>query len=361
MSSQNSRGALGLNYNERLVWMDHREVRRIGANWIRGFVDMHQMDSSHPSQDRNIKALLGAIDAGVKTILSLKWDYTKQDFPTAGTPELATELQVLDRLLRVVMGRVDILVIGNEPFIEAKPAQCGERLNVFYETLANAVIGFRNAQGDAAMSTRLYVGALNRLDLPVKRNPAIERMLRFIASKPELDGVDLHPHMMTFAGHKSMVDYTLERIRPDQTFLATEFTMIWHWKKHMGDVASAHFRTRYGLPDDTKVYQVIDSAISKPMPFVQWRDFLSHEPWYMEHQHFISAAMKLYRGTGRLAVATYPYCPMRDRKLPFQAADTPWLLNGVYVPSTVQREQGEPRHENFPWADEFHRMLQCEK
>lgn len=353
------RGALGLNYNESLIWINHGEIRRIGTNWIRGFIDMHQIDSSHLEQDRNIEALLGAADAGFKTILSLKWNYADREFPIAGSPELAAELQVLDRLLQVVMGRVDILVIGNEPFIEAQPGQTGEPLNIFYETLAKAVFGFRNVhRGDAATPTRLYMGALNRLDLPDKRTPAIERMLDFIASRPELDGVDLHPHMSTFAGHKSMVDYTVGRIRPDQTFLATEFSMIWHWKKHMGDVASAHFRTRYGLPDGTKVYQVIDSALGQPMPFEQWQDFLSHEPWYMEYSHFISDAVRFYRSTGRLAVATYPYCPMRERKLPLQESEAPWLLNGVYTPSTVQREPGAPRHENFPWANEFRRMLE---
>lgn len=351
-----TRGVLGANYNEKLIWIDHAELQHVGAQWIRGFIDMHQFDSLHPDHDPNIKALLGAIDAGFKTILSLKWDYAERDFPNVDSSDFSAELQALDRLLPIVMGKVDMLVIGNEPFIEVKPDQAGERLNVFYEAMADAVIRFRHSHRDFASSTALYMGALNRLDLPVKRTPAVERMLRFIASKRELAGVDLHLHVPTLAGHKAMLDYALPRIRPDQTFIATEFSMIWHWKKHMNDAVSTHFCTQHGFPPGTKTHQVISSAIQRPMPYAQWEEFLKHEPWYMEYQHFISDAMNLYRATGRLDVALYSFCPMRHRKRPLQAGDTPWMLNGVYAPSTVQLKPDGSRHENFPWAEEFRRV-----
>lgn len=80
-------GALGANYNEALTWIDHAELQGVGAQWIRGFVDMHRFDSLHPHQDPNIKALFRAIDAGFKIILSLKWDYLERDFPGGGSPE----------------------------------------------------------------------------------------------------------------------------------------------------------------------------------------------------------------------------------------------------------------------------------
>lgn len=349
-------GALGANYNEQLTWIDHGELQRVGAQWIRGFIDMHQFDNVHPDQDRNLKVLLQARDAGFKIILSLKWAYAESDFPTTGSAELADELQRLGRLLPVVMGHVDILVIGNEPFIEVKPNQAGEPLNVFYEKMADAVIGFRNTHREMPSPTRLYMGALNRLDLPVKRTPAVERMLRFIASRRELDGVDLHLHLPTLTAHKAMLDYALPRIRSDQAFLATEFSMIWHWKKHTTDTVSGHFCSKYGCPSGTKAHQVISSAMQNPMPYAQWEEFLRHEPWYIQFQHFIRDAMTLYRATGRLDVATYSFCPMRQRKRPLLATDTPWMLSGVYAPSTVQVQPDGSRYENFPWAEEFRRV-----
>ena len=245
------KGALGANYNEKLIWINHDELNRVNAKWIRGFIDMHLIDSQQMDQDPNLRSLFRAIDAGFHTILSLKWNYTNLDFPTPGSPEMAAELQVLARLLPLVMGKMDILVIGNEPFIEAKTNQKDERLNILYENMALTIVEFRRKH-ESAMATRLYMGALNRLDLPEKRTPSIEKLLRFIASRPEIDGVDLHPHMMTFDGHKSMLDYCLARIRPDQTFLATEFTMVWHWKKHMIDTVSSYFCIKYGYPPSTK-------------------------------------------------------------------------------------------------------------
>ena len=355
MTSPLNRGALGANYNEKIIWINHDELQCVGARWIRGFIDMHQIDSSCPEEDPNVKALFRAIDAGFKTILSFKWNYSHHDFPSPGSPEHTAELQGLNRLLPIVMGKVDVLVIGNEPFIEVKAGQANERLNVFYESLADAVIAFR-MHSDSAMSTRLYMGALNRLDLPAKRTPAVERMLRFIASRPDLDGVDLHLHIPTLAGHKTMLDYALPRLRPDQTFLATEFTTMWHWKKHIADTASTYFCQKYGLPVGTKVHQVISSGIENPMPYEQWVDFLSHEPWYMEQENFVTSAMKLYRATGRLAVATYSFCPMRYRKHPLLATDTPWMLSGVYAPSAVQLKPDGSKYENFPWAGQFRLM-----
>lgn len=355
------RGALGANYNEHLVWINHEELRRVGAQWLRGFIEMHSVNVAQPTKDPNIAAILRASDAGFKTILSLKWNYHHRDFPGAGSPELAEELSRIEPVLRAVWGRVDIVVIGNEPFVEAKKNQRGRRLSDFYQTMAEAVIGFRNAQpGPDATATRLYMGALNRMDLPDRRTPPVERMLRFIAARPELDGVDLHLHIPHMQGQRAMLDWCLARIRPDQTFLATEFSMVWHLKRHVGQDVSDYYRDKYRLAPGTKVYQVIDAAIRDPMPAEQWRDFLQHEDWYRPAGDFIREAMAIYRATGRLHVATYSACPMRKRRHPFLPTDTPWMLNGIMMPSTVRLQEDGTAAENFPWANEF-RLAQSEQ
>lgn len=347
-------GVLGANYNERFTWIDHDELHNIGAKWIRGFIDMQLLDSEHPEEDKNIKALFKAIDAGFKIVFSFKWNYQQRDFPRPGTAEHVAELELLDRLLHLVMHKVDVMVIGNEPFIETRPDQQNQRLNVFYESLAERVIDFRTRHN---LPTPLYMGALNRLDKPNRRSPAVERFLRYIASKPELSGVDLHLHIPGMQGHQSMLDYALQRIRPDQTFLVTEFSPVWHWKRHLGDVVSQHFRHKYGYAYDTKVHQVLSEAIENPFPYDQWEEFLFNEPWYMRHRNFVSDSMRLYRSTGRLAVATYSMCPMRYRKKPVLETDNPWLLNGVYCASTTQFNAEGMRYENGTRAEDFRRAL----
>lgn len=355
-------GPLGANYNEGLSWLHYDELRRVGATWVRGFVDMHLMDNVPSDRNPpNVDALLNAKNAGFKIILSLKWNYTDLDFPCfdgrgggGGSDRAAAdaELKRLRHLLPMVMGKVDILVIGNEPFIECK-GPGDERLNNFYETVADEVIEFRQSRGS---STRLFMGALNRLDLPKNRTQATNRMLSFIKSRPDLEGVDLHLHIPSMEGHKVMLDYALSRIRPDQTYLVTEFSLVWHWKQHFNDVASSHYLKKYGWPAGTTVLDIVNAAIKNPMPYPQWEEFLTHEPWYFNRRNFMSNAMRLYRSTGRLAVATYGFCPMRERKLPFPKTGTPWLLNSVLAPPMVQSKPDGSKHDNYPWAEEFRRL-----
>ncbi|KAJ6134184.1 hypothetical protein N7523_000506 [Penicillium sp. IBT 18751x] len=345
-------GALGVNFNENLNWLKQSELQRIRTKWVRGFIDMHQINVQQARENANIKTLFNAIDSGYNTILSLKWNYSTLDFPKPESPEHQSELQTLSRLLDIVMNHVDILVIGNEPFIEAKTDQRDSRINDFYESLAEVVISSRKTS-PGPKTTGLYMGALNRLDLPANRTPAIERFLEYIASKPDVDGVDLHLHIAELAGHQSMLDYALSRLRPDQTFLVTEFSLVWHFRQHMVDEVSRDFCTKYGFPVHTKVYEVLSAGIRSPMPLRQWMDFLRGEKWYSGVQGFILRAMEMYRATGRLEVATYGLSPMRYRKKGFDVGDTPWLLNGVFAPPTVRiREDGE-RCDNWPWAEEF--------
>lgn len=351
-----AQAALGANYNESLTTIDDRELSRVDATWLRGFLDMHLMGDVDPAADPNVRAILAAKARGHHVILSLKWNYHKLDFPAPGSPEMAAELARLRRLLPVVLGKVDILVIGNEPFIEAKPDEHGERLNVFYETLANAVIDAWKKQGGAETGTKLYMGAFNRLDLPRNRTPAIERMLRFIASRPELSGADIHLHLPSSEANKAMLDYILPRLRPDQHFLATEFSLVWYWRKHNSDVVPAAFDTKYGFAPGTKVYQVIDAAIQKPMPYEEWKEFLSGEPWYMAKQNFLGEEMALFRSTGRLAVATYGIRQAWNPRRHYTEDAVPWILNSVFAARTVELDPDGTAHENFPWGEAFRRL-----
>jgi hypothetical protein len=353
-SSTNALGALGANFNEHLTWMNHNELHQAQTTWVRGFIDMHQINATDLSADANIQSLFSARDAGFNTILSFKWNYQNQDFPAPGHPAHTAELDCLNNVLDLVMGQFDILVIGNEPYIEAK--QTNHHLNTFYESMAETVIQSKQhseQKADHPKQTKLYMGALNRLDQPIKRTPSIARFLSYIASQPALAGVDLHLHMPNAEAHTKMLNYALSFLRPDQTFLATEFSLIWHFKSHMGDKINPAFARKYGFPPGTKVHQFLSQGIADPFPIEMWEEFLHGESWYTCCVGFLENTMQLYRSTGRLEVATYGFCPMRFRKRAFEAGDTPWMLNGVFVGSMVQKKEGGGRYENWPWMEEF--------
>jgi catechol 2,3-dioxygenase-like lactoylglutathione lyase family enzyme len=134
-----SQEALGVNYNQFLRSIQEQELNQVNATWLRGFIDMHLVGDQDPSQDPNIQAILDARAHGRRTILNLKWNYHTQPFPTPGSAAMTQELDQLNRLLPVVMSKVDILVIGNEPFIETEPSQSGQPLIGFYQIMANDV------------------------------------------------------------------------------------------------------------------------------------------------------------------------------------------------------------------------------
>jgi hypothetical protein len=345
-----SQEALGVNYNQFLTSINEEELNQVNAAWIRGFIDMHLLGNQDPSQNANLEALLQAKAAGHRTILNLKWNYETEPFPAPGSAAMNQELDQLHRLLPVLAGKVDILVIGNEPFIETEPSQNGQPLIDFYQIMADDVMAYWKSHPNL---TQLYMGAFTRLDLPQNRTRAVKWMLQYIASHGELAGADQHMHMPSFAACQTMLAYVLPRLRPDQKFLVTEFSLVVLWAQHLKDNLSADFTSRYNLPTPLQVYQFINIALQDPVPDVEWRDFLVSCPWYMDYQQFLLDADHLFRRSGRLGVATYAMIQSWTRGQLFTADTTPWLLNALFATKTVQPDEEGGSAENFPWGKEF--------
>ncbi|WP_432936847.1 hypothetical protein ACQPXM_23840 [Kribbella sp. CA-253562] len=350
-------GALGANYNENLDQLNYRELQASRSTWVRGFYAVTEADRVPPAESAGLRAIRAAHDRGLRTVLSLQFPKTTVPFPRPGSAEMAAELRRLDRVLPVVLGTVDIVTIGNEPFIESMPSQRDHRLNDFYETVARHVIAARAGLCADPCSTHLYLGALNRLDLPANRTPAVERYLAFARETPELEGVDLHPHVRDQARIQDFLDYTLPRLRPDQTFLVTEFSLVWHWQQHMTDRIPAAFARRYGYSPDVQMWQVIGDAIEHPFPAHQWNDLLSQSPWFESKKHLLRDEMARFRGTGRLAVATYGFRQIPSMTANWSATKTPWLLNSVFAPLTVRPRDDAMAAPNYAWIDDY-RLLQ---
>lgn len=349
-------GALGANYNENLDKVNYLELREARASWIRGFYTLPEADRVAPAESPTIRSILEAHDRGYRTVLSLKFPKSDTPFPAPGSSEMATELARLDRMLPLVLGTVDIVTIGNEPFIESMPDQRDERLNVFYETIARHVIEARVELCGTECATHLYMGALNRLDLPRNQTAAVERFLEFARETPEIEGVDLHPHVPDEARIDAFLDYTLPRLRPDQTFLMTEFSVVWHWQEHMTDPIPATFAERYGYAPDTQVWEVIGEAIERPFASHKWNDLLSESPWFEDKKHLLSDVMSRLRSTGRLAVASYGFVQIPSMTSNWSATKAPWLLNSVYAKLTVESRGEAKSTPAYAWLDDFRRL-----
>jgi hypothetical protein len=350
------RGVLGANMNGDADWADLSELRAVNATWLRGFYPMPDADHGAVAAQPVIRTLLTARARGYGTMLSLKFPYFSQPIPAPGSPAMATALRRLAAVLPAVMGKVDILVIGNEPFIECRAQDRGDGLNKFYETVARHVISYRGRH-NGGTGTRLYMGALNHLDLPGWRTAATERWMSYVRETPDLDGVDIHPHLPAVNAGQAYLRYVLPRLRADQTFLATEFSLVLLWAKHMRDPVTSEFTSRYNLPPGTLVWQAIQDSIRHPYSQQKWNDFLAMSPWFADNKNFLRDQVGKFRATGRLAAATYGITQDTDMIAHFGPDSTPWLLNSLFCPYTVQRGADGLPGQTASWADEF-RTLQ---
>ncbi len=351
-------GVLGANFNGDPTVMTFPELQAIDATWTRGFFAMPDADHGNPADQPAIQALLAAADLGYGTVLSLKFPYADQPIPTPGTPDMAAAQRRLDAVLPAVMNKVDILVIGNEPFIESRRGDHDARINVFYETMAQRTIAYRDSRFGSRCKTQLYMGALNHLDLPGWRTPATERWMRFVQATPAIGGTDIHPHLPAPGADQAYLDYILPKLRPDQKFLATEFSLVLFYRDHLAQPISPDFADRYHLSPGTATWKVIKEALDHPFPQQQWDDFFSTTPWLAENKNYLHDQVDRFRRTGKLAVATYGIG--QDTAMSsdsFGPDSQPWVLNSMFCQHTVQPAQDGLPGRNTWWTDEF-RALQ---
>ncbi|HEU4962000.1 MAG TPA: hypothetical protein VFT56_16550 [Sphingomonas sp.] len=354
-------GALGANFNEHYEDVDFAELRRANDQWVRGFLTMPQVDPADPGVHPAIATTLEAERRGFDTILTLKWPMQKSGIPKAGSPAFARALRELDAVLPLVIGKVEILEIGNEPFIESPKEQQDRRLNDFYEAMARRVIAYRAQHCPKTCRTRLFMGALNQLWDPAWRTAATERWLDFARLTPGIEGVDIHPHVRSLAEAKTFLTYVLPRLRPDQTFLATEFSLVWYWRQHLDDPVPASFASRYGVSAKMPVWQAIAQAIASPFSQRKWDDLLAASPWFASRKDYLAQQMAMFRDTGRLAVATYGFKQGSSMTRTFGPRSAPWLLNSVIAPRTVTPHADGTAGINPFWFDEFRRLTTSAK
>lgn len=350
-------GALGANFNGEYRDVNFSDLSQAHTHWLRGFLIMTKVDLQDPATQPAISTTLSAEAHGFHTIFTLKWPFQHSGIPDLNSERYASILEQLDSVLPLVMGKVDVIEIGNEPYWETPAGQRNRELNDFYEAMALHIIAYRKMHCTAPCRTHLFMGALNRLDRPEVRNAAwVKRWLDFARATPEIDGVDIHPHVDSLAASRPYVDYVLERLRPNQKFLATEFSLVWYWKSHLNDRVPASFARKYGVTADMKVWQAIASAIRDPFTQQEWNDLLEDSPWFAAQKQYIDQQMAIFRGTGRLAVACYGFEQGATMTRNFRAKSVPWLLNSVYARRTVRSGEEGSAPTNPYWLASFRKL-----
>lgn len=350
-------GVLGANFNGDPSSMSFTELRIAEATWLRGFFPMPAADQMTPARAPAIDTLLRASAYGYGTVLSLKFPYfpnRHEPLPRPGTEAMRTELERLDAVLPAVMNKVDILVIGNEPFIECPHRDWNNgAINAFYEAIAKHIIDYRAKHFPDSSKTRLYMGALTHLDKPEWVGKGTERWMTYVRDTPEIEGTDIHPHVAEPAGAKAYLDYILPRLGRHKSFLATEFSLVQCWQRHLTDRISSEYAETYRVPRETKVWQVIQNALEQPFPQRRWQEFLRSSPWFERNKHFLGEQMHRFRATGRLTVATYGISQDTAMSADFGPDKKPWLLNSLFASRTARPAKDGTPAANYAWLDQF--------
>ncbi|OON83027.1 hypothetical protein GBW32_02095 [Streptomyces tsukubensis] len=318
---------------------------------------MPELDTVRAARQPAISSLLSLAASGHGTVLSLKFPYQTQPLPRPGTSAMDAALNRVDKVLDAVLGTVDILVIGNEPFLETRDQDRATLLNPFYEAVAAHVITERERRRGGGRRTRLYMGALNHLEHPDWRTPAVDAWLAHVKATPEIEGVDIHPHVAAIEHASAYTEYVLPRIRAEQRFLATEFSLVQWWKQHWSDPVPAIYADQYGVARGTPVWQEVRDAAATPVTEQRWRDLLTHTTWFASRTRYLTNQVTRFRATGRLAVATYGTLQQPAMVRDLGPAKTPWLLNSLYTNLVVQPSADGRMAHNPAYFDAF-RALQ---
>jgi hypothetical protein len=244
--------------------------------------------------------------------------------------------------------------VAGQPVIKALLSAAGQG----YGTVLSLKFQYDKAPIPAAGRTQLFMGALNHLDEASWRTAATERWMDYVRGTAAIAGTDIHPHLPAPGNGSDYLNYILPRMRPDQKFLATEFSLVLDYKAHLDDTVAASFASKYHLKAGTRVYQVIQDALKSPFPQQKWTDFLAMSPWFAANKGFLTSQANQFRATGKLAVACYSLgqgAPITADK--FTASSTPWLLVSMFCQRTVQRAANGLPGQITDWTSEF-RALQ---
>jgi hypothetical protein len=345
---------LGVNFNEHCDHINFRDMARTHTRWARAFIEFFRLypDTAALLQDARVNGYCSLKDSGYHTILNIKWNFHRRNFPRPGSKEMGRYEAYLTKLLDRVWPKTDILVVGNEPFIETRPSESGAPLVSFYEEISRFIR--RYEQSGSRRQIPLFMGAFNNLYLKDWRTPAVGELLSFARETPWIAGVDIHIHHGEMDQVNSSVDYVNGRIRDNQRILVTEFSFVKYFQTKMDSLIPASFARRYGFSGSTKNYAFINYAIHHPVPRSEWVDFLKNSKWFEDHKGYLRGCYRVFSAFPKVMGATYCLRQQWRAGKDFTMHQKPWILNGIMAPVTVRPDPRSGQTSfNYAWYRDF--------
>ena len=122
------------------------DVERSGTKWIRVFFDVlkYYPNIENFRNSDEYKEYIALKRKGYSTIMSFKWDFRTRDMslPPVNSQLMKDYNEFARKMLLYTWSVTDIVVVGNEPFIETPVGERDQRLVDFYISLAENIRSF---------------------------------------------------------------------------------------------------------------------------------------------------------------------------------------------------------------------------
>lgn len=347
--------ALGVNYNGEPDAIDLTQVQRTGADWIRVFIDYSDW-KANPHQFSAGFQKLHQAHSLYKLVVNLKFNFKDKPLPT----DIDGYLDPLSQLVPQLYGDCDILVIGNEPFIEslkterlAGPGGTPSKVTTFYIKAAFKVKSIKDALLAQGLSdVPLYLGAYDSIWIPEPWQNNARDLLQFTHDTPWLSGADLHLHQEQDGDITAAFDFVEPLLRQDQKILVTEFSQVNYYLTYTNSTTiPASFAARYKRNPDWKVWEYLNWTLTHPVAIQEWTDLLKESPWFENSKGYLTSAWETFLKRPKFLLATYGID--QTAAPPFQQQTQPWILNAILVTQTVQKDPtGNPPF-NYAVGEQF--------
>ncbi len=363
---------LGVNFNEKLDAINYDNLARTKTTWVRGFLPFFKYYNKPQSieNDERIKQYLTLKEHNYQTILNIKWDFSEKSFPKLDSEEMNNYLTFLkEKLYAKIWDKTDILVIGNEPFIEydksdpSKKAEFEAELVKFYSKVADETVKYRQNQ---SKKIPIYVGAFNNLYNTKWQTTATADLLKYVKENSEIAGIDLHIHHSNLDEVTKVLDYITPQITTSQKIIVTEFSLKNHFKAQLNQPISSDFLNKYQSLNpayknfktnlDYLNYIFEHGTVNQPTPHTvskeEWYDYLKMSPWFENNKFYLENMFAALKKCPNFYLATYAFQQGFAANTVISAKTDPWFFNGLYANFAIQSNTGAPEF-NYAWIDSF--------
>lgn len=357
---------MGVNVNEQAAVSDLNDLADTKTRWVRSFVEMIDIYKANAiDTDPNLNTYITFKPMGYKTVLNLKFNFIVNGFPAVNSTDWNNYLTFIDKVLDKAMPYTDVLVVGNEPFIEADPSTWNEPLNSFYKAASDRVYAYFTSH---AIDKPIFLGAFdNMYQYSRSGNAGVINLLNFVKSANYLSGADMHIHHTTDIEMNSALTFVNSRLRDDQKILVTEFSAKNYFKSYNtaaidpAFIAAANASSTdniYPPPAGiTQNYQYIDYALKNPRSAEEWYAFWKNSSYLESEKGYICTAYNTFKSYNKVFLTCYALRQSYPANTDFTAATDPWVMNALFLNRTVVQINGR-NQKSYSFLDQFVKAAQ---